>query len=406
MAVPQSLVDKACTNKNKYSSESAAEGVAKWEWSRQGIRIFWYKCQFCDGYHLTKRDPRLYEFEQRKKRELEALQSVGVPTVPSVTCLVTGLDDANRAKVAEYGVKIISPSPDGKLVPRCDIAVVGVTKTSTPLKTRIEEVFKHGKRPIVWANESQFEPVRRFFEGRYKEILDDKGGAAKVLGEKAIKDLQVRAEKVEEKIVAREADAKPVTLATVFPPNFSTWESIIRDDHQKGVAVPETVTKLNVRGILTSRGNKWTEANVYMHRKKLGIGVCKMENGKRVSAKGVKTPKVDAALVPEPKKVPVAASAPAQPEAPEDKAARVLALIDRAMNSPDLSPEEFRDLVGRIRRGEVTSEWSNGAIMQEGKLRLWRTNVFKPNDKVELVLTVEQAQLICASLEPLARFTK
>ena len=52
------LRNKACESKNRYSSRSEAEAAIAWceEQGRRGLHC--YRCEYCNGWHLTSKPQR------------------------------------------------------------------------------------------------------------------------------------------------------------------------------------------------------------------------------------------------------------------------------------------------------------------------------------------------------------
>ena len=48
-------LSRSCTSKKCYESEWQAKFVADESMARQrGLRLSWYKCKYCGGWHLTE----------------------------------------------------------------------------------------------------------------------------------------------------------------------------------------------------------------------------------------------------------------------------------------------------------------------------------------------------------------
>lgn len=45
-----------CTSKNRYSDELAARAMGQRQALRQGIQLWVYHCNLCNGWHLTRCD--------------------------------------------------------------------------------------------------------------------------------------------------------------------------------------------------------------------------------------------------------------------------------------------------------------------------------------------------------------
>jgi hypothetical protein len=47
---------EACTSKRWFATESEARAAALWDQTRFATRLTCYRCQECDGWHLTSSD--------------------------------------------------------------------------------------------------------------------------------------------------------------------------------------------------------------------------------------------------------------------------------------------------------------------------------------------------------------
>ena len=47
--------ERSCTSKNKYDSEWQAKFAADEQMKRCNVKLSWYKCKYCNGWHLTSR---------------------------------------------------------------------------------------------------------------------------------------------------------------------------------------------------------------------------------------------------------------------------------------------------------------------------------------------------------------
>lgn len=54
----QHIFHRACLRKANLSEETANEIINK-ALAREHKLLYYYKCQFCDSYHLTSREPNL-----------------------------------------------------------------------------------------------------------------------------------------------------------------------------------------------------------------------------------------------------------------------------------------------------------------------------------------------------------
>jgi hypothetical protein len=46
-----------CKSKQRFETLEYAEGIAKKQEEKCGIKIYVYSCSFCSGYHITKNPP-------------------------------------------------------------------------------------------------------------------------------------------------------------------------------------------------------------------------------------------------------------------------------------------------------------------------------------------------------------
>jgi len=291
----------------------------------------------------------------------------------SVSVLVSGFDSASNPvmrAVSSYGdVTAVHVPRDGRAqLPTCDIAVVAVDNCSHILMERVKGLFRTKERPIFFAK-GGFTSIKPEFEA----VLAKKVTS---LERKKASDVPTDWDKVKRSAEEAEKRVKPEAVVVTAASEGCSDDpyDLIVEWAAQGVSAAETISRLNLRGLRPRMGGEWTPQLVYHTRSE-------RKNGAR------------------PRKA-------ASPKVSLDSSSelRVLSLIDRCLNAASLTAEQRVELIHRIRRGEVSSEWKCDWHRDGDRLTLRRSNVFDPENITELVLSKAQAQLVVQHHAELLKF--